>query len=121
MTYLGITYNTKEGTIKVREIVLWDSYNTPQVGDAMMQRLKKALEMVEGKEELTMGELTELKWAIYFVNCHPEKGSAIDECLDLAKGTLDKKIKITRLVKEELRKWKEWDGVHKISEIQDQA
>ena len=87
----------------------------------MMQRLKKALEMVEGKEELTVAELTELKWAIYFVNCHPEKGSAIDECLDLAKGTLDKKIKITRLVKEELRKWKEWDGVHKISEIQDQS
>ena len=87
----------------------------------MMQRLKKALEMVEGKEELTVVELTELKWAIYFVNCHPEEGSAIDECLDLAKGSLDKKIKITRLVKEELRKWKEWDGVHKISEIQDQS
>ena len=87
----------------------------------MMQRLKKALEMVEGKEELTVVKLTKLKRAIYFVNNHFEKGSPIQEFLDLAKGTLDKKIKISRFVKEELRKWKEWDGVHKISEIQDQS
>ena len=83
----------------------------------MMQRLKKALEMVEGKEELTVVKLTKLKRAIYFVNNHFEKGRPIQEFLDLAKGTLDKKIKISRFVKEELRKWKEWDGVHKISEI----
>merc|ERR1719320_1639385 len=51
MTYLGITYNTKEGTIKV--------------GDAMMQRLKKALEMVEGKEEHAM--MQRLKKALEMV------------------------------------------------------
>ena len=60
----------------------------------MLQRLKTALEMTEGREELTRKEMTELKWAIYFVNCYPENSSAIDETLDIVRGNWDETIKI---------------------------
>ena len=81
----------------------------------MLQRLKTALEMAEGREELTRKEMTELKWAIYFVNCYPENSSAIDETLDIVRGNWDETIKISEGVKQEIEKWKEWDGTHKIS------
>ena len=81
----------------------------------MLQRLKTALKMTEGKEELTRKEMTELKWAIYFVNCDPQNSSAIDESLDIIGGNQEDKIKISGSVKQEIEKWKEWDGIHKIS------
>jgi len=96
--YLGITYNTKEGTMKV--------------SDLMLQRLKAALKMTEGKEELTRMEMTELKWAIYFVNCNPENKCVLDEAIN---ENLNGRIKISGSIKAEIEKWKEWDGVHKIS------
>ena len=119
MTYLGITYNTKEGTIKVRQIlrstIIMSSLRTPQVGDTMLQRLKTALKMAEGKEELTRKEMTELKWSIYFVNCYPENSNAVDEALDVAsRGNHEGAIMISDSVKQEIKKWKEWDGIHKI-------
>lgn len=97
MTYLGITYNTKEGTMKV--------------SDLMLQRLKSALKMTEGKEELMRMEMTELKWAIYFVNCYPENKCVFDEAIN---ENLNDKIKISGSMKAEIKKWKEWDGIHKI-------
>ena len=81
----------------------------------MLQRLKTALKMAEGRKELTRKEMTELKWAIYFVNCYPENSSAIDETLDIVRGNWDDTIKISDSVKQEIEKWKEWDGIHKIS------
>ena len=81
----------------------------------MLQRLKTALKMAEGREVLTRKEMTELKWAIYFVNCYPENSSPIDETLDIVKGNLYDTIKISGSVKQEIEKWKEWDGIHKIS------
>ena len=77
----------------------------------MLQRLKAALKMAEGKEELTRKEMTELKWAIYFVNCQPESNSAFDEALD----TTNEPIKISQSIKDEIEKWKEWNGIHMIS------
>ena len=81
----------------------------------MLQRLKTALEMVEDRKELTRKEMTELKWAIYFVNWDPENSNAIDETLDIIRGNWDDTIKISESVKQEIEKWKEWDGIHKIS------
>ena len=81
----------------------------------MLQRLKTALKMTESREELTRKEMTELKWAIYFVNCDPENSSAIDESLDITGENQEDKIKISGSVKQEIEKWKEWDGIHKIS------
>ena len=81
----------------------------------MLQRLKTALKMAEGREELTRKEMTELKWSIYFVSCYPEKSNAVDEALDVARGNWDDKIEISGSVKQEIEKWKEWDGIHKIS------
>ena len=82
----------------------------------MLKRLRAALKMAEGREELTKKELTELKWAIYFVNCSPEKSSAIDETLDLVEGKGEADIvKIKGNVQKGIEKWKEWDGIHTMS------
>ena len=82
----------------------------------MLKRLRAALKMAEGREELTKKELTELKWAIYFVNCSPEKSNDIDETLDLVEGKGDDDVvKITGDVQKEIEKWKGWDGIHKMS------
>ena len=81
----------------------------------MLQRLKTALKMADGREELTRKEMTELKWAIYFVNCYPENSTAVDEALDIVRENHEDKIKISGSVKQEIEKWKEWDGTHKIS------
>ena len=81
----------------------------------MLQRLKTTLKMVEGREELTRKEMTELKWAIYFVNRYPENSNAIDEALYIVRGDHEDRIKISRSVKQDIEKWKEWDGIHKIS------
>ena len=81
----------------------------------MLQRLKTTLKMVEGREELTRKEMTELKWAIYFVNCYPENSNALDEALDIASGKEGDKIEISGSIKQEIEKWKGWDGIHKIS------
>ena len=81
----------------------------------MLQRLKTALEMAEGRKELTRKEMTELKWAIYFVNCYPENSNAVDEALGDAMGNQEDTIKISESVKQEIENWKEWDGIHKIS------
>ena len=78
----------------------------------MLQRLKSALEMAEGREELTRKEMTELKWAIYFVSCDPEKSNAVDEALGVVRGNQDDTIKISESVKQEIEKWKQWDGIH---------
>ena len=114
MTYLGITYNTKEGTIKVEKSST-ELLPCPQVNDTMLQRLKTALKMTEGREELTRKEMTELKWAIYFVSCDPENSNAVDETLGVARGNQKDTIRISESVKQEIEKWKEWDGIHKIS------
>ena len=82
----------------------------------MLKRLRAALKMAEGREELTKKELTELKWSIYFVNCSPEKSNAIDETLDLVEGKGDDDVvKIKGDVQKEIEKWKGWDGIHKMS------
>ena len=77
----------------------------------MLQRLKTALKMAEGREELTRKEMTELKWSIYFVNCYPENSNAVDEALDVAGGNQEDTIKISDGVKNEIEKWKEWECV----------
>ena len=83
--------------------------------DPILQRLKTALKMAEGREQLTRKEMNELKWAIYSVNCYPENSTAVDEALDIVRGNHEDKIKISGSVKQEIEKWKEWDGIHKIS------
>ena len=81
----------------------------------MLQRLKTALKMAEGREEMTRKEMTELKWAIYFVNCDPENSNAIDESLVIIRENPEDKIKISGSVRQEIDKWNDWDGIHKIS------
>ena len=81
----------------------------------MLQRLKTTLKMAEGREGLTRKEMTELKWAIYFVDCYPENSNAVDGALNTVRGNHEDKIKISGSVKQEIEKWKEWDGIHKFS------
>ena len=68
--------------------------------------------MADGREELTRKEMTELKWAIFFVNPYPDENSiAIDEALERSK---DETIKINESIKTEMNKWRGWNGMHKI-------
>ena len=39
----------------------------------------------------------------------------VDEALGVTKGNQEDTIKISESVKQEIEKWKEWDGIHKIS------
>ena len=87
----------------------------------MLKRLRAALKMAEGREELTKKKLTELKWAIYFVNCSPEKSNAIDETLDLVEGKGDSDIvKIKGDVQKEIEKWKGWVELYEEKRYHDE-
>ena len=77
------------------------------------ERLGGIIQRFEGKDEVTRKELMELKWAIYVVDCFPTDNS-IDDALAADETSRGDAIKLTDKIKEEVKRWKSWDGVQRI-------
>ena len=100
MTYLGVTYDTKEGTLEVDPVRL--------------KVLREVLEMLDGKEAVTKDQLLKIKEAIDGVECYPrEDRSKLEEVLD-SLGERDEAVQLEEGVLEEMMSWRSWNGCHRI-------